>query len=282
MTLICILISIIFDHISELLEQRRNFNWFDQYSRWMSQNLPGLNSQSQSSILILLLPVLLCVGFFQSWIDDKLYGALDLLFGLTIFAFSLGPVDLGRQVKRYLEARKNGDEQAAINEASAILSDQASAEPALQTIEVIRGILHSANDRFFAVIFWFVLLGPLGALLYRLSAHTRYTSSNATLSKAARQLQAILAWAPAHLAAMAYALTGNYQGARLEFSNKNKQDDLADCNYHTLITAGQGALKDCDPGDEDTCIHAAQELVQRALIVWLAIIAMLTLMGWMS
>jgi len=147
---------------------------------------------------------------------------------------------------------------------------------------VIRGILHSANDRFFSVIFWFALLGPLGALLYRLSSHSRYTSNNTTIAKAARQLQAILAWVPAHLAAMAYALTGNYEGARLEFSSKNKQEDLADCNYHTLITAGQGALKDCDPGGEATCIRAAQSLVQRSLIVWLAVISILTLMDWMA
>jgi len=97
MTLICILISIIFDRSSDMLEQRRNFDWFDQYSQWLEKNLPGLHAQNQSSILILLLPVLLLVGLLQSWIDNQIYGVLDLIFGLTIFAFCLGPHDLSRR-----------------------------------------------------------------------------------------------------------------------------------------------------------------------------------------
>ncbi len=282
MTLICILLGLILDRTSHILEQRRNFDWFDQYTHWLSSKLPDLLSQNPSSIVILLLPVMLLVTLIQSWIDTQLYSLLDVIFGLTIFAFSLGPLELNRLVDSYLQAREQGDEQTAREEACAIMIGEASADPDQQTVEVIRGILHSANDRIFAVIFWFVLLGPLGALLYRLSSHTQYTGSNATLAKAARRLQAIMAWVPAHLTAMAYALTGNYEGARLEFSNKNKQENLSDCNFHTLITAGQGALKDCDPGAEATCIHSAQSLVQRSLIVWLAIISALTLIGWMA
>ncbi len=151
-----------------------------------------------------------------------------------------------------------------------------------QTVDVMRAVLHESNDRFFAVIFWFVVLGPLGALLYRLTSHTMRNSGSATLAAAARQLQAILAWAPAHLVAMGYALTGNYEGAKQQFTSKSKQDDLYECNYHTLITAGQGALKDCAPGDETACIRSARALVLRTLVVWLAFIAILTLMGWMS
>ncbi|HED35752.1 MAG TPA: regulatory signaling modulator protein AmpE [Gammaproteobacteria bacterium] len=282
MTLICILLGILLDRTSHILEQRRNFDWFDQYTHWLSGKLPGLLSQNPSSIIILLLPVMLLVALIQGWINTQLYGLLDAIFGLSIFAFCLGPLELNRLVNSYLQAREQGDEQTARENACAIMIGEASADPDQQTIEIIRGILHSANDRFFAVIFWFVLLGPFGALLYRLSSHTQYTNSNATLAKAARRLQAIMAWAPAHLAAMSYALTGNYEGARLEFFKKNKQDDLADCNYHTLITAGQGALKACDPGAEATCIHSAQALVQRSLIVWLAIISTLTLIGWMA
>ena len=282
MALICILISIIFDRTSDILENRRNFDWFDQYSRWLLKTLPGLSSQNQSSILILLLPVMLLVGVLQSWIDNRMYGLLDLIFGLAIFAFSLGPRDLNRQVDRYLQARENGDDETANSEACGILLGEAPADPDQQTVAVMRGILHAANDRIFAVIFWFVLLGPFGALLYRLSSHTQHSSNNATLAKAARQLQAILAWVPAHLVAIGYALTGNYEGAKQEFYNKNKQVDLADCNYHTLITAGQGALKDCDPGNAAACIRSARALTLRTLIVWLAVIGILTLMGWMS
>lgn len=282
MALICILIGIIFERSSDMLEKLRNFDWYDRYTRWLIQTLPGFSNQRQSSILILLLPVMIVAFFLQGWLGDRLFGITEMIFALTVFAFSLGPKDLNRQINRYLEARENGDTEAANTEANAIMQCEAPTDPDQQIVEVMRSILHESNDRFFAVIFWFVVLGPSGALLYRLTSHTMRTTGSATLAQAARQLQAILAWAPAHLAAMAYALTGNYEGAKQQFSNKNKQDDLADCNYHTLITAGQGALKDCTPGEETSCIRSARGLVLRALVVWLTVIATLTLMGWMS
>jgi len=282
MALICILIGIIFERVSDTLEELRNFEWFDNYDRWLQNTLPGIGSQQQSSILILLLPVMFAIAIFQFWIDDKLLGLLDLIFGIATFAYCIGPKDLNRQINRYLEARESGNDTAAFTEAGNIMQTEAPADPDQQTVEVMRSILHEANDRIFSVIFWFVILGPFGALFYRLTTHTMRNTNSAIMANAARQLQAILAWAPAHLVAMGYALTGNYEGAKQEFYSKNKQNELADCNYHTLITAGQGALKDCTPDDESSCIRSARALVLRTLVVWLASIALLTLMGWMS
>lgn len=282
MALICILIGIILERASELLESRRNFDWFNRYSRWLFRTLPGLDNQRNSSIVILLLPIVVLMWLLQNWLDDRLLGLTELLFGLVIFAYSLGPRDLNRQIDRYLEAREAGDEEAAYNAACDIMQDEAPTDNDQQLVDVMRAILHEANDRFFAVIFWFVILGPMGALFYRLSAHTMRNSGSATLADAARHLQAILAWAPAHLVAIGYALTGNYEGAKQEFGSKNRIDDLYENNYLTLITAGQGALKDCAPGDESACIRSARALVLRTLVVWLAFIAILTLMGWMS
>lgn len=282
MALICILIGIIFERASDMLENLRNFDWFDNYTRWLLQTLPGLTNQGQSSILILLFPVMLVAFFLQGWLDDKLFGITQFIFSLAVFAFSLGPKDLNRQINRYLDARESGNVEAANAEANLIMQSESPTDPDLQIVEVMRSILHESNDRFFAVIFWFVVLGPAGALLFRLTSHTMRNTGSATVANAARQFHAVLAWAPAHLVAMGYALTGNYEGAKQQFSNKNKQEELSDCNYHTLITAGQGALKDCTPGEETACIRSARGLVLRTLVVWLAFIAILTLMGWMS
>lgn len=282
MALICILIGIIFERASDTLENLRNFEWFDNYSRWLLRTLPSLTSQNRSSIVILLLPILILTGVLQSWFEGRLLGLIELLFGLVIFAFCLGPKDLNRQINNYLEAKENGDEATALNEASNIMQREAPTDPNQQVVEVMRAVLHEPNDRFFSVIFWFVVLGPFGALMYRLTSHTMRVSGNETLSNAATQLQAILAWAPAHLAAAGYAFTGNYEAAKQEFYAKTKQDTLTECNYLTLITAGQGAIKDCVPGDETACIGSARALVLRTLIVWLSIIAILTLMGVMS
>ena len=282
MALICILIGIIFERASDTLENLRNFEWFDNYSHWLLQSLPGLTKQNRLSIIILLLPILLITAILQGWFEDQLLGLIELLFGLIIFAFCLGPKDLNRQINNYLDAKESGEEDIAHNEASNIMQKDAPTDPDQQVVEVMRSIFHEPNDRFFSVIFWFVVLGPLGALMYRLTTHTMRTTDNETLGNAATQLHAIMAWGPAHLTAIGYALTGNYEGAKQEFYNKTKQDNLTECNYLTLITAGQGALKDCTPGEETACIRSARALVLRTLIVWLSFIAILTLMGVMS
>ncbi len=269
----------LFDRISDALEPYRNFDWFDSYSRWMLKVLPGTNSAHLSSILILLFPFMLLVLQVQIWFDSRPIIVLDFIFKLVIFSFCIGPLDLNRQINRYLDAKEKGDEAAANREAQIIMSHENPTNDQ-QVRGVMRAILHEANDRFFAVIFWFVLLGPFGAILYRLTSHVMYANLNAPITHSAKHFQAILAWAPAHAVAIGYALTGNYEGAKQEFYNKNKQSDLSDCNFHTLITAGLGALKNCQAGEEVSCVRSTRALVLRTLVAWLGIIAILTLLGW--
>lgn len=280
MALICILFGIIFERVSDTLENLRNFDWYDRYSQWLLSSLPlDSNEQPKSALLLMLLPLLMATGILQFWFAGSLLGLVELLFGIVVFAYCLGPLDINRQVDRYLAARENGDEAGARHEASLIMQQEAADDPDQQTLGVMRAVLHESNDRVFAVIFWFVLLGPLGALLYRLTSHTMRTTQQPSLAMAASHLQAILAWAPAHLVAIGYALTGDYEGAKQEYSSKAQHADLREANYLSLITAGQGALKDCSPGEETACVRSARALVLRTLVVWLAAVAILTLTG---
>jgi len=282
MALICIVIALLLERITDSLQELRNFRWFEQYSQWMINHLPGLTNQGASLIVILLLPIIIVTAFIQNGLDDKFFGLFSLLFSLAVFVYSLGPDDLNREVDDYLAARESGDEEQAKKQATLIMKKPASTSPDQQSVEVMHAILSQSNDRIFSVIFWFLLLGPLGALIFRLTSYTMHTTHNSTLGDAAKKLQAIMAWAPAHLVAVGYALTGNYEGASQGFREKEKQDDLSDCNHLTLITAGLGALKDCEPGEETACIRATRGLVLRTLVVWVAVIALLTLIGWMS
>ena len=282
MALICIVIALIIDRSSEVLEQWRSFHWFERYCQWMVNHLPGLINQGASLVIILLLPLGLLTVIIQNGLDGAFFNLFSLLFALAVIAYSLGPVELNRQIDTYLAEREAGNDETATELASEIIGRPASSAPDQQTADVMHAILSESNDRIFCVIFWFLILGPLGALMFRLNSHIMYTSQNETLREAASRLQAILAWAPAHLVAVGYALTGNYEGASQGYREKIKQDNLSDCNYHTLITAGLGALKDCEPGEETACIRSTRGLVLRTLVVWVAVIAVLTLIGWMA
>ncbi|MFW2372892.1 MAG: regulatory signaling modulator protein AmpE [Gammaproteobacteria bacterium] len=282
MALICILIGLILERTLDKVREYRHFTWFNQYSQWMIKHLPGLIAQGASSIIILLLPIMIVVAIVQNTLDDVFFDMFSLIFGLAAFVYALGPRDLNLEIDGFLDARENGDEEKAQQYASAIMAEEASAAPDQQIADVMHAILYQSNDRIFSVIFWFALLGPFGAIFYRLTSYTMSFSVNKTLADAAKKLQAMLAWAPAHLVAMGYALTGNYEGATAGFRDKTRPDDLSLCNYNTLTRAGLGALKDCTPGEETACIRSTRGLVLRTLVVWLAVISILTLIGWIA
>lgn len=225
---------------------------------------------------------MILAALIQNMLADTFFDVFSLIYGLIIFVYCLGPGDLDKEIDCFLKARESGDENMAHKCASAIMGEEASGSPDQQIADVMQNILYQSNDRFFAVIFWFVVLGPFGALLYRLTSYTSKRSNNKILTKAAIRLKAILAWPPAHLVAIGYALTGNYEGASEGFKGKQKKDELSESNYNTLVAAGLGALQNCAPGEETACIRATRGLVLRTLVVWLALIALLTLMGWMS
>lgn len=281
MALICILLGLILERV--LAEQRdlHSFRWFDAYSNWLMRHLPGMNSQGASSIIILLVPLLLPVLLLQNALDDKFNDLFSFLFGLAIFIYCLGANELDSDIDHYLDAREAGNEDLAARHASAITGKPASPALDQQIAEVMHGILSQSVPRIFAVIFWFLLLGPLGALLYRLTARAMINRDQ-TLHLAARKFEAMLAWAPTHIVAFGYALAGDFEGATHAYRVRQRQSDLANCNYQVLINAGLGALRECRPGEETACIRSTRGLVLRTLVLWLAIVAILTLAGWMS
>src|SRR5690606_19010667 len=63
---------------------------------------------------------------------------------------------------------------------------------------------------FFAVIFWYALLGPLPVLGYRLLALVTEHARQAPLRERAEQLRHGLDWLPARVLAGSFALVGNF------------------------------------------------------------------------
>lgn len=281
MALICIILALLIERSQTSVDHLREFHWFDAYSQRMMKHLPGIDKQGASSIIILLLPVLIPLVILQYVLSGQFYDLFSFGFALAILIYSLGS-NLDRDIKQYLHARETGLDILAQQHATQLIGKPASEAPHQQTTEVMHGFLQQSNMRVFAVLFWFSLLGPAGALLYRLTCHTLQNSPSQTLSLAARRLEAVLSWAPVNLMAFSFALAGDYESVSHAWRSKPRQNDLANCNYHTLIEAGLGGIRDCAPGDETNCIRSLRALVIRSLVIWLALIAILTLIGWMA
>lgn len=280
MALISIIIGLLFDRAFRHLHDLRDLSWFEYYSNAVVRVIKA-NGVVQI-IAILLFPVMV-IATIQWLLSDFLLELPYLLFSVLVFAYCLGPACLSSDIEYYLDARRLGDEDEALHYAGALTERAASTAPDQQTNDVTRAILHVANERIFAVIFWFVIIGPAGAMLYRLTTNlSKQEGLNDSLSAVAILFQAVLTWVPARMLAMGYALTGHFDGALQAYRNRPYESDLALENYDVLVNTGMGALRDQEATDEISSIISARNLVMRSILIWIAVLALLTLGGWLG
>lgn len=282
MALISIIISLVLDRLLRDYHDLRDLSWFEQYTR----NITGrvkIDHGVVKFLAVLVLPVLSVVVLLLIFSSIP-FGILSFVFSIAILIYCLGPACLSSEVEAYIDARSLGDDDEALHYAGSITGDSASTSLDQQTTDVTRAILHVANERIFSVVFWFVLLGPLGAVLYRLSTNIsqQHDDENRKMIEFAKFFQSVMAWAPARLLAAGYALTGDFDGAWQAYRSSPHDDNIAQSNYDALVATGLGALRDSPKTDEISSIQAARGLVTRSIVVLIAMFAVLTLGGWLG
>ena len=277
MALISIILGLFLDRTFRHLHDLRDMTWFEFYTqavlRFTSKLIPPLQF-----IAILALPVLLLFGL-QVFLHDFLFNLPGFVFGVLVFIYCLGPACLSTDIEAYIHARTLGDEDEALHYAGTITDSAASTSPDQQTSDVTRAILHVANERIFATIFWFVLLGPFGAMTYRLISELSKQIEYNELVEFSAFIHSLMAWIPARMLAMGYALTGNFDSAYHSYKDRAYSSDISQGNIEVLVSTGLGAMRNLELENEIAKIYAAQALVMRGIIVWIGMLAVMTLGG---
>ena len=288
MTLIAIIIGLLVERFLAPVQDLRQFGWFTGFSAW----LRGLRQEGGAwdgpvgVLLAVGLPVLVLAAM-QSFLGDHFLG---FLFGVAVLLLCLGPDDLDRQVEAFVTAAEGEDEEEKQRTAAALIDADLAADEAGRCRQGTVRVLTEANRRIFAVLFWFAVLGPLGAGLYRLTAVLEEAERGREgVGEAAARLLALLDWIPAHLAVMGYALSGHFEAAVRAWREREDQAFPAPA-APLLVAIGLGALDHADaaidpetPAEEvwtPELVRSAMGLVWRTLIVWVTVLALLTLAGW--
>jgi membrane protein required for beta-lactamase induction len=277
MALISIILGLFLDRTFRHLHDLRDMTWFEFYAQTI-QRFTGKRMPPLQFIVILALPVLvlLCI---QILLYDFLFNIPGFIFGVLIFIYCLGPACLSSDIEAYIHARTIGDDDEALHYAGTITESAASTSPDQQINDVTRAILYVANERIFATIFWFIILGPFGAILYRLISELSKQIEYTELAEFSEFIHAIMAWVPARMLAAGYALTGNFDGAYHAYKDRAYTSDISQSNNEVLVSTGLGAMRNLEMETEIASVHAAQALVMRSVIVWIGILAVMTLGG---
>jgi len=300
MNLIALLIGLIIERIATQFFHVRRLRWldriidagFDVAERFA--NWPAL-----IPVILLAAVLVLPILVITFSLGDALLGFPYLILAVIVLFFSLGPKDIGEDVNEYCKALQAGDEELIQQTAKGIVECDVPTEP-LERIRVVEeAVCVQANNRLFAVVFWFVLLGPLGAWLYRVTdlirrravfTATRSDESAETTTEildAAITLHGWLAWIPARLTSIGYAIAGHFDAALAAWRVHSAEVSETPSQYSEdlLARVGVGALalhEEEGEGLSERGVRgamAANRLVFRLLLIWFVVIAALTLYG---
>lgn len=247
------------------------------------------------ALLVLALQILACA----------VHPLAAFLFNVGVLYFTLG----FRQFSHYFTDIQLALRMGETERARQLLSEWrgtsaerlGSAEIARLSIE--QGIIAS-HRHVFAPLLWFVVLGPAGAVFYRLglgmtqhwSRGALPTGEEGQFDRFAREAFQMADWLPARLTAATFAVVGDFEDA--VYCWRTQAGQWADAATGILLASGAGALgiklgqplpgaaeiearPELGLGDEADIEHlqSATGLVWRALVLCLLLLALLTVAG---
>ncbi len=300
MNLIALLLGLVVERLATKLFHLRRLRWLDRLiDAGFRQAQKVATWPALVPVMVLAFLLVLPVAATALLLGAKLAGLPYMAFAIVALFFSLGPKDIGEDVDDYCRALEDADEDRIQQTAKAIVEGEVPEDELQRIHKVEESVCVQANNRLFAVIFWFVLLGPLGAWAYRVTDLIRrravFTaardgsedSSTALFRDAAVLLHGWLAWVPARLTALGYAVAGHFDAALGAWRAPSEQQEasLPEYNENLLARVGVSALALVD-NDEESLYQrgvrgatAANKLVFRLLLIWAVIISAITLYG---
>ncbi len=288
MSLIAILLSLAIEYFLGSLEDLRRFDWFHDFTAGLRQRL-GRFALADGPLGVLLVFVLAgaAVGLVY-WFLAGLLWILGFLFAIAALLYALGPKDLDHGMSGYIEAAERGDHEAAAWYAAEVLGRPAvGGAPGAIAREIYEGVFLQANERLFGVLFWFVLLGPVGAVVFRLACEAKYRwrEDITGFGKSVHDLHRILIWLPARFVVLGYALAGSFSGTVERW--RSLADFWQRDTEELLVASGVGALDPLAPLEaadvaQSEPLRAALGLVKRTLVLGVVGLAMLTIAGWVA
>ena len=305
MVFLSVLAALFLDQVRPLLHPTLFELWFARYANRLSHDLnAGQPIHGTAGWILGVIPWVLAVLI--------LHYALRSLHPLLSFAWDIGVLyscinfkQITSEYAAISEALRSGELERAREllarwrgEPTGQWSETEMARAAIETAFV------RAHRELFGVIVWFAVLpGPAGAVLYRLSAELaerwgrRIGEEFAAFGRFASQAFYVLDWVPVRLTAVGFAIAGDFEDAvqcwRAQFRS------WMDPEAGVILASGAGALgvrlggplpregsvvyrPQLGIGDDPDVnyMQSAVGLIWRTLVIYMIVLALITLVYW--
>ena len=253
--------------------------WF---SRWGAWGAKRFSIASPAFFLLVSIVPVIAVGlviygisWFSSW--------LILPISTLVLLYSFGRGEFSGIVTEYTRACADSDWTTGVARASRLgvkTSDLAENDWAMLHSHVLDEAGYRGFERMFVVLFWFFLVGPLGAFAYRCMFlfSRQYLDENPL----AKKVLWVAEWPAVRLLGLTFALTGNFVGCYRHWKN------CVFCAHRTTVEVLSPMILGALSVDDDlaqTCdvtrreLELLDRLYTRTLWFWLAAASLFILFG---
>ena len=293
MTIFALLIAIGLYHFVKDLVRIRSSAWLNKLVAWSNNSFSKLPGWQGATSFALLLALPLLTVLFLGWATYDSLGRLGyFIFEVIVLVYCLGPRSLEADVMAIINAGSDEEKRAA---AVHILGDELSSDTAKADRQLTRAVIQQALRRVFAIIFWFAVLGVIGAILYRVAYWLVEDCDD--LSDQQRtlfwRLREVMEWPVAQLMTLALAIAADFDSVFSAWRRFHKEQghSLFEGDNGFLLAAacqvvhsGHAAMDGFADqfGGRGSCVALAGDMIWRMLGVWLTVMALLLLTGWIA
>ncbi|MDH5544208.1 MAG: regulatory signaling modulator protein AmpE [Gammaproteobacteria bacterium] len=288
MTLLAIIAALFGERFIGSVQEFRQFQWLADAGEWIRRQSSGLDSWIGAILILLLAGTIVELAYL--WLS-KGFIILGFVAATAVLLFCIGPRSFYDQIKSFCDAYSNGNEDSAYwylsNLKDSALTDEDERYLAKAALEAA---FVAVNNRLLGVIFWFVILGPFGAVIYRISGDFHRLEEEgdqrSQLYAAFDRIHYLLNWPSSRLVSISYAAMGSFvEGMSHLKRSASPTSNWPDPNEQLLVSSGLGALDlKQEQATEIGCdqIFSGLALLRRSVAFWVGVIALLTLAGWLG
>ena len=263
-------------------------DWFHELVKKLSGS--GLSPVLQFAAAVLL-PALL-VLWVQTLVAGLLFGAISLALMVFVLLYGFGRGDFEALVGQYREYCQRGDFEAAYlfarEEMPGVTEEECPSGPEQLHRWMKERICYMGFERWFGVIFYFAILGPAGALAYRLLQLYGELNEDPAQATMVSRVRYFVDWVPVRLLVFAFAVTGDWVGSReqvmtsLQDTTTEGSAVIADAAHASLgLKATVFSDNNGDTGAfaevGDWEITQLQSLLRRSAVAWVVVLSLLVL-----
>jgi AmpE protein len=280
MYLIVILIAIALLQLWGARNPLHNDGWFIGLRAALARNPVLTNLPAILLVLSLGLPVALILVA-----EILLPGWLWFVLALSVLLYSLGRGEFAVDAHAYTLACRDKAWETAIGKArqQGVDTDTLEQDQWFELNQrMVQAVAYQGFERLFAVLFWFLLFGPAGALLYRLAfIYAKQSALEESDGGVAAHCLWALEWPAVRLLGLSFAVTGNFVGCvnrwkRLFYSVESSSAEVLRESVLGALSADDDLVQSVDCTERE--VSALKRLYTRTFWFWVCCLAIGTIM----